>query len=173
MVLRNRRVSGRPKHLDAAIDISERRACDANPIDVGDARAIRRLQSFVWADQPERLQRLLGALEVAATTPVVVDAERFSTWLVREVHPQEEYVTVLVQTVVEEHVTPETLQELDDAIAFVGRRASSVAPVAYVRMELRNDAYDTSVRVLPDRDARMICRSDGHAQDIQWLEGET
>jgi hypothetical protein len=173
VVLRNRTVSGRPKHLDAAIDISERRACDANPIDVGNERAVRRLQSFVWPDQADRLHRLRGALEVAATTPVVVDAEPFSTWLVREVHPKAGYVTAIVQTVVEEHLTLATLQELDDAIAAVGRRASSEAPLAYVRMELRNDAYDTSVRVLPDRDAVTICRSDGHAQDIRWLEGET
>ncbi|MEO7201033.1 MAG: DUF2332 family protein, partial [Candidatus Tumulicola sp.] len=162
----------RPKHLDATIDISERRACDAKPIDVGDARAVRRLQSFVWPDQLDRLRRLRAALDLAATTPVVVDAERFSTWLVREVHPKAGCVTVVVQTVVEEHLTPATLQELNDAIASVGRRASSSAPVAYVRMEFRNDAYDMSIRVLPDREAVTICRSDGHAQDIRWLEGE-
>ena len=173
VVLRNRTASGRPKHVEAALDIVERRACDTNPIHVGDARAVRRLQSFVWADQLERLQRLRGALEVAATTPMVVDAERFSTWLVREVHPTVGYVTVVVQTVVEEHLTTAALQELGDAIATVGRRGSSAAPVAYVRMELRNDSYDTSIRVLPDRDEITICRSDGHAQDIQWLEGET
>jgi hypothetical protein len=173
VVLQNRTVSGRPRYLDATIEISERRACDANPIDLGNERAVRRLQSFVWPDQPDRLHRLRGALEVAATTPVVVDAGPFSTWLVREVHPKAGYVTAIVQTVVEEHLTPATLQELDDAIAAVGRRASSEAPLAYVRMELRNDAYDTSVRVLPDRDAVTICRSDGHAQDIRWLEGET
>ena len=173
VVLRNRTLSGRPRHLEATIEISERRACDANPIDVGSERAVRRLQSFVWPDQPDRLQRLRGALQVAATTPVVVDAEPFSTWLVREVHPKAGYVAAIVQTVVEEHLTPATLQELDDAIAAVGRRASPDAPLAYVRMELRNDAYDTSVRVLPDRNAIAICRSDGHAQDIRWIEGET
>lgn len=172
VVLRNRTVSGRPKHVDATIEISERRACDASPIDVGDARAVRRLQSFVWPDQADRLRRLRGALELAAATPVAVDAERFSTWLVREVQPKAGCMTVIVQTVVEEHLTPATLQELDDAIASAGRRASSTAPLAYVRMELRNDAYDTSIRMLPDRDALTVCRSDGHAQDIQWLESE-
>jgi hypothetical protein len=172
VVLQNRTVSGRPKHLEATIDIAERRACDANPIDVGDARAVRRLQSFVWPDQPDRLRRLRGALELATATPVAVDAERISTWLVREVHPKAGWVTAIVQTVVEEHLTPATLQELADAIASVGRRASSTASLAYVRMELRNDAYDTSIRMLPDREAITICRSDGHAQDIQWLESE-
>jgi hypothetical protein len=173
VVLRNRTISGRPKHLHAAIDIFERRACDANPIDVGDARAVRRLQSFVWADQPERLQNLRGALEVAASTPVVVDAERFSTWLTREVYPKVGCATVIVQTVVELHLTPAALEELNDAIASVGRRASSSAPVAYIRMEFRDGAWDTSIRMLPDCDAVTICRSDGHAQDIHWLEGES
>jgi hypothetical protein len=172
LVLRNRSISGRPQHLDAKIDVVERRACDAHPIDIDDARAVRRLESFVWPDQLDRLRRLRAALELAARTPVAVDAERFSTWLVREVRPQVGCVTVIVQTVVEEHLAPETLQELDDAIASVGRRASSTAPLAYVRMEHRNDAYDTSIRVLPERDAVTICRSDGHAQDIRWLGGE-
>lgn len=62
--------------------MAERRGCDLCPVDVNDERAALRLQSFVWPDQTERLQRLRAAMEVARGFPVTVDAESFwiTTW---------------------------------------------------------------------------------------------
>jgi hypothetical protein len=170
LVLQNRTIAGRPANTDASIRIVERHACDAHPIDVGDMRAVRRLQSFVWPDQVERLHRLQAALAVATDLPVKVEREGFATWLPREARPQNGSVAVVLQSIVEEHLPPAQRDELHATIDRIGQTASSKAPFAYVRMEQEGAAYDTTVRTWPSQDTLVICRSDGHAQDIRWMQ---
>jgi hypothetical protein len=169
LTLRNRIHSGRPQHLDAAIRVVERRASDPHPIDLADARAFLRLQSFVWPDQTERLQRLRAAVVVAATVPLTLERENFADWLASAVAPRDGYATVVLQTVVEEHFTPLERDELHSLLRSIGQGASLRAPFAHVRMELEADTYDTTVRTWPKDETVTICRSDGHAQDIRWL----
>jgi hypothetical protein len=169
LVLDNRIVTGRPRHLDKQIRIVERRACDANPIDVTDPIAVRRLESFVWPDQVDRLQRLRAAVAVANAVPVRVERERFGTWIPREVRPSAGKVTVVLQSIVEEHLTRAERDGLHATIASVGAQASETGPFSYVRMELEERSYDTTVTTWPDEATVTICRSDGHAQDIRWL----
>jgi hypothetical protein len=170
LVLQNRTISGRPVNLKTRLDIAERRACDAHPIDVGNARAVRRLESFVWPDQIERLQRLRAALIVAANVPVRVEREAFATWLPSQVRPSDGNVTVVLQSVVEEHLLPAQRDDLHATIDDIGQSASQLAPFAYVRMEQERLAYDTTVRLWPSGNSTVICRSDGHAQDIRWMQ---
>jgi hypothetical protein len=51
-----------------------RRGLDLHPIDVHDDDAIRWLLACVWSDQPERRQRLEGAIELARVRPPAVSA---------------------------------------------------------------------------------------------------
>ncbi|MCK2213438.1 DUF2332 domain-containing protein [Actinomadura sp. ATCC 31491] len=46
-----------------------RAGVDLNPLDVRDPDDVRWLESLVWPDQPERLRRLRGAVEVARQEP--------------------------------------------------------------------------------------------------------
>jgi hypothetical protein len=170
LVLRNRIVSGRPAHLDSTIQIAERRACDANPIDVADRRSVRRLESFVWPDQLDRLQRLRAALSIASDVDVEVLRENFTTWLPREVGPRNGSIAVVLQSVVEEHLAAAQRDELHSIVETIGTQATATAPFAYVRMELEPETYETSVQTWPERSTTMICRSDGHAQDIRWMQ---
>jgi hypothetical protein len=167
--LRNRIVAGRPAHLDKQIRVAERRACDAHPIDVADPLAVRRLESFVWPDQLDRMHRLRAALAVAAEVPLEIEREKFDTWISRVIRPAGGFVTVVLQSIVEEHLSKAHRDELHATVASVGAHASDSAPFAYVRMELEERAYDTTVTTWPDETTVTICRSDGHAQDIHWL----
>ena len=49
-----------------------RRGIDLAPIDVTDLEAVRWLESCIWADQPERLERLRAAIALARETPAEV-----------------------------------------------------------------------------------------------------
>jgi hypothetical protein len=169
LVLQNRILSGRPTNLDARLAIVERRACDAHPIDVTDARSVRRLESFVWPDQLDRLQRLRAAIAVATVVTLEVEPESFATWLPRNVEPFDGHLTVVLQSVVEEHLSSPERIELHAAVGRIGRKASAKAPFAYVRMEQEGVAYETTVRTWSPESSTTICRSDGHAQDIQWM----
>ena len=61
------RVSSPP--LGGRIIIVSREGCDIAPVDVATPEGRQRLRSYVWPDQPARLERLDGAIALAAHTP--------------------------------------------------------------------------------------------------------
>jgi hypothetical protein len=169
LVLRNRIVAGRPENIDARIIVDDRIGCDLNPLDATKEEDRLRLTSFVWPDQTERLARLRNALAIARDFPVEIDAEAFATWLPRNGLPRRGALTVVIHTIVEEHLSPREKSGLAATISSLGDGAASEAPFAHVRMELEDGLYRTSVRVWPNAsDPAPICESDGHAQGITW-----
>ncbi len=56
---------GPPPPVEAGLRIVRRAACDAQPIDLDDPRQSHRLASYIWPDQPERMQRLRQAQQMA------------------------------------------------------------------------------------------------------------
>lgn len=169
LVLRNRSKQGRPKYLNANLKVVERRGCDLSPIDLGNKDDRLRLQSFVWADQADRLDRLRSAIEVAKETPVIIEAETFSTWLPREVRCRRGYTTAIMHTVIEEHLSTNERVELYEVIAAIAEQASAHGPLAHISLELRHGSYYTNVRTWSSSSSETtICTSDGHAQGIVW-----
>ena len=64
-----------PVPLPSALpDVRWRHGLDLHPIDVRDDDAVRWLLACVWADHRERRRRLLGAIELARTSPPPVRA---------------------------------------------------------------------------------------------------
>lgn len=169
LTLRNRIHRGRPRNVNAAVHVVERRGCDLMPLDAANRETSLRLQSFVWPDQIDRLNRLRAALDVASQVPLTIEAQDFLTWLPREANPRAGHLTVVIQTVVEEHLYTEQRSRLGDVIAATADRASAAAPLAYLRMELQGGAYLTSLKTWPDASYVPICHSDGHGQDISWI----
>ncbi len=55
------------------LDVVERRGCDLTPIDPLSEDGALALRAYVWPDQPERLDRLAGALRLAAEHPATVE----------------------------------------------------------------------------------------------------
>jgi hypothetical protein len=169
LVLRNRIASGHPASLNAHFEIADRRGCDLHPLDATREEDRMRLTSFVWPDQHDRLERLRGALAVARALPVPIDEESYATWLSREARPTGGYVTAAINTLVEEHLSPQEKAGLAHRIARCAEAASASAPFAHVSMELDGRAYRTAVQTWPGPSEPVtICLSDGHAQDIVW-----
>ncbi|MGH8968605.1 MAG: DUF2332 domain-containing protein [Actinomycetes bacterium] len=71
---------GRLPPLGPRLRIAERAGCDTSPVDPTTAEGRLALTSYVWPDHVARLDRLRGALELAADRPATVEratAERF------------------------------------------------------------------------------------------------
>jgi len=54
---------------DGRFEIVRRRGIDRNPIDVTTEEGARLLESFVWPDQTERIERLRAAIEIVREDP--------------------------------------------------------------------------------------------------------
>ncbi len=169
LVLRNRIASGMPKHLDVALQIVERRACDVEPRDIGDERDRRFLQSYVWADQTERFERLRLAFEAASRIRLTIDRADAREWL-RRLTLQRERVTVVMHSAMFEHLSPGVRDGIEAAIRALAVEATPDAPFAWLRMEDARGTYETRVTLWPSGGDTLVSTSDGHAQGIVWRE---
>jgi hypothetical protein len=166
--LRNRTASGRPQNLNADLVVRERRGCDLHPLNVRNDSDADTLLSFVWPDQHERLDRLHAAIDIGRGHPVVVDPADGVDWIARVALPKPQHATVAMHTVITEHMPPQTREELRSEMRELGKAATPDAPFAWARMELGPRAYETTVTLWPAERDRILARSDGHAQDLEW-----
>jgi hypothetical protein len=169
LVLRNETISGRPQHLGVRPEIVVRAGCDLHPLDVTSERDCMELRSFVWPDQGERFARLDAAIAVSRDVPAEIERADFLQWIPRRAVPRENTVTIVMHSVVTEHLEESVREAMRDAIETACSAATDARPMAWLRME--PDAgmwYETRVTLWPSREERTIARSNGHAQAIAW-----
>ncbi len=166
--LKNATVIGMPRHLDAPLRVTERRGCDIHPLNVTNTADADTLLSFVWPDQTERFQRLRAALEIGRAHPPAIDAADGIQWLQTAAQPKFATTTVVMHTVITEHMQQDMRERLRAAIRRMGEEATTQAPFAWARMEPAAGTYETAVTLWPARQEIFIARSDGHAQGLQW-----
>jgi len=169
VVLNNRTLSGRPRHLDAPLSLTERRGCDVRPLDPHDRDDCLELLSFVWADQTDRVTRLRAAIELARENPADVDSADAVTWIRDRVHPLGGSVCVLMHSVTMEHMSKEARAALETTIVACAQRSKRTAPFAWLRMEYGGTAYETRLATYPGGRDEMLATSDGHAQGLRWF----
>lgn len=167
LVLRNRVRSGKPRHLDAPLKITQRRACDLDPRDAADEHDRTVLASFLWPDQVQRFERFSAAVKAAARIPLTVERADMIEWI-DALQPVAGAVSVLMHSVVTEHLPTSAREAFEGATHAFLKRASQDAPAAWVRMEFAGKDYETRVTVAPQQRELLVARTDGHAQDIVW-----
>jgi len=124
----------------APLEVLSRRGCDIAPLDLCDASNRRRLMSFVWPDQFERLDRLRRAIDVAAEQQI--DLVRSSAGdFVDQVLAQETVgaVKVIYHSIMWLYVPRLEREHIREAMASAGKRADSQTPLAWLRMEFDDD----------------------------------
>lgn len=147
---------------------------DPEPVDPGDAEAVRWLDALIWPEQHDRRERLRDALEVArAHRPRIVrgDAvERLGALL--DSLPRDA-VPVVVHTHVLSKISPAGRASLDSTLAraSVGRRVHRLGndfeKAQGPTYTLHHVVYEGGA----ERDRRGVARCDGHATFVEWLGG--
>jgi hypothetical protein len=92
------------------------------------------LTSYVWPDQLDRLERLRGALEVAARVPARV-TEQPASEFVREMDLVPGATTVLWHSVVWQYLPDDERAAVSDRLEELGARADAEAALAHLRLE--------------------------------------
>lgn len=147
--------------------VAERRGCDASPIDPASEEGRLTLLSYVWADQPARLERLRAALALAAEVPAAVDRAAAPGW-VRErlAEPAPGAATVVFHSVVMQYLTPEERDEFEAAVAAAGAAASPEAPLAWLRMEPAGPRAEVRLTVWPGGEDRRLALAGYHGTPV-------
>lgn len=152
-------------------DIVSRRGCDRNVLDVTDAAHAERIISYVWPDQPDRMHRIVAALDLARIDPPSIDQADAGDW---------------VETVITDDATPGVARVVLHSIAFqyfpegvqrritariegAGARATAATPLAWLSFEqFGTEGPRLVLRLWPGDTSRVLATSDGHCRAIQW-----
>ena len=171
-----------PAHLQNILDVSSRAACDQNPVDVYDAAAARRLKSYAWPDQPERLTRLDAAISLAVASGTRVEKADAADWLKvkLEARPQTG-LTVVYHSVFLQYPPANVRTRIVDLITSAGESANPDRPLAWLSMEPRYLFYRpnldnvnpnlmiTQLRMWPEGGDHTFLTTDGHVTRVQTL----
>jgi len=156
---------------DMRVEVTERLGCDVSPIDPTDEEGRRRLLSFVWPDQTERIARLAAACEVARTIGATVERANGSDWLEGQLRTAcRGVVSVVFHSVVVQYLTPDDRRQLERVLDEGGARATSDAPLAYLSLEPRNGRGWLSLRMWPGNQQFDLAQSSMHGRDVEWLQ---
>ncbi len=160
--------------LEAALRVTARSGCDPRPIDVRDAVQFRHLASFVWPEQTARLHLLRTAQRAARFHPPRVEQSGGADFLRRELaRPQRGVATVVFQSVVWWYVSEAERAEITRLVTEAGARATSDAPLAWLRME--GGLSDAEVRLWgwPGGEDLLLGRAQYHGRWVHWLAQPT
>ena len=163
-----------PPPPDADVRVISRAACDVAPVQVADPAQQRRLAAYVWADQADRLERLRGAIAVAISRGVEVDAADAAAWLPARLKPQEGVSTVLYHSVMIQYVPPASREAILRTLIAASAGATASAPVAWLRLE--PPAGDTitatmelTVTLWPSGEERLLATVHPHGASVTWF----
>ncbi|MFA6117850.1 MAG: DUF2332 family protein [Sphingomonas sp.] len=122
---------------DVPIEIESVRGVEIHPIDVSDPAAADRLRAYVWADNPDRLDRLSRAIAMIAEKPVNLTQGDAADWVearLAEAQPPG-VARVLMHSVVWQYLGEERQARIEAAMAVAAEQATAERPLAWVRME--------------------------------------
>ncbi len=130
----------------------------------------RFIQSFYWADQPERMALLEDAAK-ALSEPAPIEQIGAGDFVERETaEPPEGVATVLHHSTMWWYVPREEQQRISTAMEAAGKRATPSRPLAWLRSEPPSlDHVEIRLRLWPGGEDRLLGRAQHHGRWVEWL----
>ena len=179
-----------------ALRIGHRAACDVQPIDLATAGEDLRLVSYVWPDQPERLQRLRVAIGVArermAQQQISVQRAGAADFVRRQLALREQanahqnananesangqapghgQAWVLMHSVMWQYMPAQEQVAVSALMQAAAASATPSAPLAWLRFEppQPNQAMELRCQQWPTGVDRLLARAHPHGAWIEWM----
>ncbi len=157
--------------LSGELNIASRIGCDISPVDIRDPTQQLRLRAYIWPDQPYRLARINGAIEIALENPpelLMMDAAKF----IEEQLEQRESgkAFVLMHSVVWQYLPAIVQKKIEDALHLHGANANENNPIYWLRLEGfggSDPAARLTIDKWPNHTHKMLARSCFHSS---WIE---
>lgn len=159
-----------PEHLEASVEVVDRRGCDLKPVDPTSEEGRLSLAASVWADQLPRFARLRGALDLAGRIPAAVDQASVEEWLPTQLASRPSGIaTVVYHSVVDEYLPEETRRAFHASLEEAGTRATVEAPLAWLQLEPLTELRHHGVRLVtwPGRRERLLATCGAHGQEAR------
>jgi hypothetical protein len=155
-----------------AVRIVERSGGDLSPIDPTSPDGALRLMAYVWPDHVARMQRLRGALQLAADVPAEVRREDVLATL-RRTTPVGATWTVVWHSIFRQYLSKPARQRFAAAIEAIGESARANAPFAHLAFEpvsRESPWFPVVLTTWPGGETRTIGRALPHGLPTNWLD---
>jgi len=156
--------------FDISARITERRGCDASPIEPSTEEGRLTLQSYVWPDQIERFHRLSAAIDIACRVPAQLDKANAADWVEAALaNGVRGVATVVYHSIVWQYLSVKDRARFDYTMFAAGQAATIANPLVWLRFEPGGDAAEVRLRIWPDGEDRLLARSGFHGEKVHWL----
>ena len=163
-----------PAALPDQLHVTDQAAADLSPIDVATPAGRLAIQSFVWPDQVERIERLRAALSIAEAHPLHVERADAGAWLSRHLEGPlvAHTATVVFHTIVWQYLPASTRDHLRRTLAAAGVAATRQNPLCWLRMEPAAPTHaDLRLTVWPGGEETHLADVGYHGHGLSWLAG--
>ena len=152
--------------------VGERAGCDLAPVDVNDPAQVRVLESFIWADQLERLGQLRAAVALARREPPRLARRHAADWLAEQLAaPRPGRATVVFHSIMWWYLSEDERERVSATINAAGARASADAPLAWLCLEpLGAIQPDVRLTQWPGGAEKVLGQADAHGRYVRWRE---
>jgi hypothetical protein len=161
-----------PPPIDRPLSVVAARGIDLNPLAATDAKTREHLLSSVWADEPERAQRLEQALALAVQHPPQIDRGSAVPWLAQQLAAPQDRGTsrVVFHSMVLQYMTIADRSATDATIAAAGRRATPDRPLARISFEREraNAQIQLIVTCWPGGEPCVLAHCHPYGNWIEW-----
>lgn len=157
--------------LDASISVAERAGCDIAPLDLTAAEARLRLRSYVWPDQPERLARVDGAIQLAVNNRIMVERADAAAWAAERLsRPAPGHATALYHSIMWQYMPTDTQAALRATLERAGATATTDAPLAWLRFEPPTPEARPELRLTywPEGQEEHLATAHPHGSSVAW-----
>jgi len=158
-----------PPPPEGKVRIVDRRGVDIAPLDPQDPADALKLISYLWPDQPWRIERVQAAM---AMFDAVVDKADTCDWLAERLRlPRPGTIHLITHTVAWQYFPEETRTRCLAAMDAAGARATADAPVARLSMEgdeRKGEGAPIDLTIWPGGHKLNLGRVDFHGRWIDW-----
>jgi hypothetical protein len=157
----------------AALEIVERQGYDIAPLDATSSDGELTLLSYVWPDQPERLDRLRGAISIARRVPAALQ-RRNAVEAVAGLSVAAGALTVLWHSIMWQYLSADDQAAVRAGIDALGAHAQTDAPFAHLTLEPQRRTPDAPVeftvraRCWPGGDDALLAVCSPHGPPVTW-----
>jgi hypothetical protein len=157
----------------ADLRIVERHGYDIAPLDATSSDGELTLLSYVWPDQPMRLERLRGAISTARHVPASLHL-RNATDAVADLRVSPGALTVLWHSIMWQYLSVHEQETVSAAIEELGACARAESPFAHLMLEPLRRTPDAAVefavraRSWPGGDDRVLGVCSPHGPPVTW-----
>lgn len=157
----------------ARVDVLDARGVDLHPLDVSDEATRERLLSFVFADQPERSERLRNAIDLARRHPPRITRGDAVSWLSRQLAaPQVRgRCRAVFHSMMLQYLSAQDRKATIDLIADAGAAATMERPLAWVSFEWNAARTEVQLRLTcwPSGETAHLATAHPYGAWIKWL----